>query len=459
MTMDRGNINYPASSSLAFAAAGKILDNPRYSARGREFAHASLGYFTKNKFLFGEGKPLHVITPKGARPIDLGYNVEESLPSLALYGLMTGDQEVVECVVAALRTHAEFMLPDGGWDNSWGSRSYKWTWWGSRTSDGCHPAYALLAKYDPGFREIAWRNLEQLAACTHAGLLYGGPHSFVHGEKACVHHAFTHAKALAAVLDHGGAAKPEPRVEIPREKAIELKSYSEAGVELVAIGPWMATVTEYDFEYHGGQASGGALSLLYHKRLGPLLAASMTEYHLVEPQNQQTHGNYPCMCLTPRIEHRADGKTYTSLSDLQARLGTAKNGKAVQVTAEGIMQTVKHEPPANGGARYRLTYRFAPESVKLTASLIDGSPEDGKFIVPVISSRDENFEMDGQQSVRVKKPHGVLTVSTDAAEGFDGAVKTRVFNLVPGFECLPFTVTLPRSGKSVSIELACQLQA
>ena len=49
-------------------------------------------------------------------------------------------------VIASMRTHMEFMLPDGGWDNSWGTRNYKWTWWGSRTSDGCQPAYPGLSR-------------------------------------------------------------------------------------------------------------------------------------------------------------------------------------------------------------------------------------------------------------------------------------------------------------------------
>jgi hypothetical protein len=121
------------------------------------------------------------------RPVDLGYSVEESLPSLALYALATNDKPVLDQVIAALRTHMEFMLPDAAWDNSRGARNYKWTWWGSRTSDGCHPAYALLAQYDAKFREVAWRNLELMAACTHNGLLYGGPHYFAHGDLLCVH--------------------------------------------------------------------------------------------------------------------------------------------------------------------------------------------------------------------------------------------------------------------------------
>jgi len=59
----------------------------------------------------------------------MGYNVEESLPSLALYSLLSDDKPVQQQVVAAMKTHMEFMLPDGAWDNSFGSRNYKWSWW------------------------------------------------------------------------------------------------------------------------------------------------------------------------------------------------------------------------------------------------------------------------------------------------------------------------------------------
>ena len=79
-------------------------------------------------------------------------------------------------VVASMKTHLEFMLPDGGWDNSFGTRNYKWTWWGSRTTGGCQPAYALLADRDPNFIEAAIRNTKLLDECTVNGVLMGGPH-------------------------------------------------------------------------------------------------------------------------------------------------------------------------------------------------------------------------------------------------------------------------------------------
>ncbi|WP_315815687.1 hypothetical protein [Paraflavitalea speifideaquila] len=121
---------------------------------------------------------------------------------MALYGLLTKDEEVLQAVTRSLQTHMELMLPDGGWDNSWGTRNYKWTYWGSRTSDGCQPAYVLLADRDPRFYKVALKNTELLQQYTHEGLLYGGPHYLSHKVLSSVHHTFCHIKALTTILDH-----------------------------------------------------------------------------------------------------------------------------------------------------------------------------------------------------------------------------------------------------------------
>lgn len=462
MTMKSGNINYPVTSALAFTLGGEILDNPHYTSRGREFAHASLKYFTPNHFLFGEGKPQDGITPKGARPVDLGYNVEESLPALALYALETKDQEVMEQVVKALRTHAEFMLPDGAWDNSWGSRNYKWTWWGSRTSDGCQPAYALLADKDPCFGNVAYQNLRLLKTCTHDGLLYGGLHYYAHGDKPCIHHTFTHAKALACVLDHEEKAKeaipvttaPVPRIEIlPRKKEYGLKSYPEIGVSLVSIGPWRATLTEYDWEYTiGGQASGGTISMLYHTKMGPLLSASMTEYRGVEKHNQQEHGNYPTMCLTPRVEYKDPEGTYTSLSDLKASFSVTQNKGDIHAVANGILQTPDHKKPTAGEIPYHLTYRISKVDVEISASVPTTISQRVELIVPVVCTAQERVTKLDSQTLLIQKATGIIEVKTNAPEGFAQLTATdRVFNVVPGLECLPLRLQLPTNNSSVNL--------
>jgi hypothetical protein len=454
ITLETGNINYPATASLAFVLCGRVLGDGRYTERGRKLAHEVLGQFTADGFLFGEGHPLRGVTARECRPVDLGYNVEESLPSLALYSVLTDDALVRDAVIGAMKTHMEFTLPDGAWDNSWGTRNYKWSWWGSRTSDGCHPGFVLMAEHEPRFREASRRNAELMAACTHDGLLYGGPDYFAHGDPACIHHTFTHAKAIATVLDRGSfAADPGERPKLPRDEAYGLKSFPVIGTQLGAIGLWRATVTEYDWEYvedvqagsggdsGGGHASGGALSLLYHCGLGPVLVASMTKYTLIEVSNQQQYRGGAHMTLTPRIECAGKG-TFTSLDDLKAEVTVTLPGREVVWDVKGHMQTTAHEAMSEDGVLYHLDYRLSPEGVELVAGVSAGGTAPMKWILPVIARADEACEQTDAGTVRIAKAKGTLTVSTDAPRGFEAVPNERTFNLVPGFEAIPLVMVL-----------------
>ena len=460
ITIETGNINYPITASACFVLCGKVLGDAHYLDRGRKLAHEAMEYLTENGLLFGEGHPQTGVSAKQSRPVDLGYNVEESLPALALYSTLTNDEAVREKTVAALKTHMEFMLPDGGWDNSWGTRNYKWTWWGSRTSDGCQPGYGLMAKYEPRFREVARRNLERMAKCTHDGLLYGGPDYFEHGDLPCVHHTFTHAKALATVLDRGDSTSLSGgHLTLPRDEPYGLKTYPEIGTRLAAVGDWRATVTEYDWEYvervqagggsaGGGHASGGALSLLYHRTLGPVLVASMTQYEMIEISNQQAFGDYPHMTLTPRIEWTDGSKTYTSLSDFAAVVTATHRDGQIVFDAQGNLLTAAHQPPAAGQAKYHLVYRLSEAVVEIVASSSSGPGANVpmRLMVPIVARRDEPVESAGE-TVRIRKKRGVLEVEAKGTD-FEPVPKERTFNLVPGFECVPLAVRIPAGGEA-----------
>jgi hypothetical protein len=453
ISIETGNINYPVTSSLAFVLCGRVLGDAHYIERGERLAHEVLQQLSPEGFLFGEGHPLKGVTAKGCRPVDLGYNVEESLPSLGLYALLTNDKPVQELVVSALKTHLEFMLPNGAWDNSWGTRNYKWSWWGSRTSDGCHPGLVLLSQHDPRFREAARRNAELMAECTHEGLLYGGPDYFAHGDPACIHHTFTHAKSLATVLDRGTFKADAPtRPALPRDEAYYIKSFPLIGTHLAAIGPWRATVTEYDWDYiedvqvggggAGGHVTGGVLSMLFHQRLGTLLVASMTEYRLIEISNQQQYRGGSHLPLTPRIEY-AGTETYTSLNDLKATLSVAQTGKELNFAAKGRLLTAGRAPLAGVDLGYCLGYKLSESAVEVTATALGSFPghSSARFILPVISPTGERVEQPDAQTIQVVKPKGALTIRTSAPTGFTLA-KERTFNLVPGFECIVLSIVM-----------------
>ncbi|MGH9604251.1 MAG: hypothetical protein ACRD3N_00990 [Terracidiphilus sp.] len=464
ITIETGNVNYPVTSSLAFYLCGQVLGEDRYLNRGRGMAHQVMQQFSPDGFLFGEGHPLQGVSPKGCRPVDLGYNVEESLPSLAMYSVLADDKPVQKQVVAAMKTHIEFMLPDGAWENSWGTRNYKWSWWGSRTADGCHPGFFLMSKFDPRFREAARRSAELMARCTHNGLLYGGPDYEVHGDLPCIHHTFTHAKAIAAVLDECDFT-PVDRPKLPRDEPYGLKTFKTIGTRLAAIGPWRATVTEYDWGYSehvqagsgglgGGHVSGGALSGLYHMDLGPVLTASMTHYEMIEISNQQQYRSDVHMPLTARIEYTAGADSYSNLNDFKALLKAEQNGGAIVFDAQGRMLDNNHKPPKGGEVLYHVTYTLSESGVELTASASgEVTTSSGlQFIVPVLARSSEPFEQPDAQTVRVTKAKGAIAVHTDAAAGFGSVPKERTFNLVPGFEAIPLAVAM-EPGKEVKVRI------
>ncbi len=463
ISIQTGNINYPITASYAFALCGQVLAEPRYTDRARKLAHAALDFFTPNGLIFGEGHPLEDVTAKGCRAVDLGYNIEESLPALAQYAVLTGDQQVLDRVVTSLRAHLEFLLPNGAWDNSWGTRNYKWSYWGSRTSDGCQPAFVLLADHDPRFREAALRNLQLMSACTHDSLLYGGPDYFAHGDRPCIHHTFTHAKALATVLDSKASTIPTAPAAIPRDLPYPVKHLPEIGTYLASAGPWRATVTENDWDYGervqsngggelgGGHATGGALSQLYHQTLGQILVASMTEYSLIEISNQQVHLDKPHMPLTPRIELVA-GTTYTSLSDLTAKLTASPAGNDTTFEASGQILTAKHHPVPGSSASYQLQYTIASTGVTITALASGSLPSNAtlQLILPVVSPSAEPISQPDSNTIRITKSKGTLTLRSDAPHAFAPIPKQRTFNLVPGLECIPIAITL-QPGQPISV--------
>ncbi|MBM3858434.1 MAG: hypothetical protein FJ395_02150 [Verrucomicrobia bacterium] len=414
------NINYLVTASYAFALCGRLLQEPRYTERGREFARKSLEFLTKpSRLLHGEGTPWEQRSPKGCFPIDLGYNVGQSLPALVQYGLLTGDEEVLGPVTESLKAHLEFMLPDGGWDNSWGTRSYNWTYWGSRTAGGCLPAYALLAAREPMFATAAARHLALLRKCTKDGLLHGGPHYVAHQVPPCVQHTFCHARGLASLLDHPqcpqnlGATAP-----LPRAAAKGIRAFPEINAWLAAAGPWRATVSGYDWfntkpNMALRQATGGAIGFLWHDRIGPVLCASLAAYLPWEPTNMQPMKE-PDFPLTVRLERAVQARRNASIEDGEAEITAAEEGGALVFRVK--MKLLPGE----------MTYRITPENVT-----IESKCPGAWMIVPVIATATDKIRFETKN------------------QSFE---ERRIFNPVPGFEADPWIVMPDAEGRcSVTI--------
>lgn len=443
ITVDTSNINYPLSSTYAFALGGKLLDEPKFTRKGKEFSHLLYKYLTpQDQFIYGELKP-RTQCPLGYWPVDLSYNVEETLPNLTMYAFEMQDDELLKTLIQSWKTHIEFMLPDGGWDDTFGTRNHKWTYWGSRNSDGCQAGLALLYKEDPVFTEAAYRNGLLLEKCTHKGLLYGGPHYVSHDVPPCVHHTFAHAKSLATILNHKSIRQsPFTRTQLPREKINGLKNFGDVGTRLISVGKWRGTVTANDCEYKNSpHASGGSLSILYHTDLGLLLTDSLfPELRLREASNQQVNSDSLQLLLTPRLEMTVDDKVYRSSRDLAAKVSSGEINGGIQVSVRCNLVSLDSVDPSGGVASFQLEYLFKKEGIEIIATPINIPEYDSlAFFLPVVSKNNEQVSS-SENKLTVHKGNGNLQVTSTGKLSILAGDKDRVFSHSPGVEAIPLKI-------------------
>lgn len=434
LTVDfQTNINYYAACAYAMEALGIYEKNPAYRKHADEMAEACLRRITPEGFLAGEGKPMDYVTPRGCRPVDIGYNVEESLPSLIQYALLANNGHALEQTKKMLLAHLDFMLPDGGWDNSFGTRNYKWTYWGSRTSDGCQAGYGIWGDEEPVLTEAAWRNFCLYEACTHDGLLAGGPDYEAAGEPVCVHHSFSHSRALAAVLDAGTGKRQE--AVLPSECTEGIRYYPSLDTYRVLKGNFIATVTAYDFEYTaGGHACGGVLSMLWHRHFGVLAASGMTEYSLCEAHNmQQSRKKEIHRSLTPGIFMRHEGRLFAQWFDDRCEMKSYEAGERTVIQASGILRDRLHSPLEDKGG-WRARYYFGEHSVTMQLK----TERDCEFVFPLTAGK-LRIHREGENRFRIGKGERMLLI--DCSQAASSA--NRIFNLVPGLQAWEIKTKIP----------------
>ena len=375
------NINYATTNGLALALSGSYFHEKKYLDRAKYLISYAMEHITENGLLFGESKPHNKISAKGCKSVDIGYNVEESIPAIVKYAFETGDEELKSKLVKIARAHLDFMFPDGGWDNSFGNRNNKWTYWGSRTSDGCAPMFLLLADKDPTFAEAAYRNAELLDKCTIDGFLYGGPHYFRRGEQACTHHTFEHVNSLAFVIEHIDEKYLMPeRALIPSDKNDLFKFYPEVRTYKVAKGDYLATITDYDFDINfSGHATGGTLTALYNRKIGPMIMGSVTDYVLVEPTNmQQVNDIENHRSLLPRLVKTVDGKDFSSTFYLDAEMTGREAKGEYRISATTGLATNKGENLFS--SKPKIEYILTESGLKISIKHAEGL----KFLLPLI---------------------------------------------------------------------------
>ncbi|WP_299012520.1 hypothetical protein [uncultured Polaribacter sp.] len=458
-TIDFTNINYPGTAVYGLNLIGDVVNRKDFKAKSKKLASQVKAYFTENEsFLFGEcKKSSSKLSEKGLHGVDLGYNVEETLNSLVMYAVKQKDEELLQILTKSLNSHLEFMLPDGAWDNSWGNRMYKWSYWGSRTCDGSQPAFGMMADINPAFGIAAVKNTELLQRCTADGLIHGGPGFIEAGIPPCVHHTFTHAKPLAALLDHWEHL-PEinANTNLPRTNADGVKHFKDLDVYLFARGDWRGTVSAYDAEYHYKydyrQASGGALGVLYHNKVGLLCAASMAEYALVEKNNQQVQPNKD-ICLTPRVEVFKDDVWYTNLYDLPATVASKDENNTIELLANIQLKDVDRKVVEQTAADFKINYKSSVDKMEVTVKTDQNITAPTAFVLPIISPNKEVVTQINETEFTIQKPEGLVTVKSNSPIKIKEIQGNRTFNMVPGVEAIPFEAFFKEQQKELRISI------
>ncbi len=433
-------INYKLSIAGALAACGKALGDEEYIEKAKGIVKKAPYYFgKKDGLLWGEfsdytqkngNDAIDIISPKNCRSVDIGYNLEETIPSLCLYAEITEDKEFMEFLKKVLYDHIYFMLSDGGWDNSFGVRHAKWTYWGSRTSDGCQGAYGRFAHIDPMFGEVAHRSFMQYVNCTDDGLLFGGPMYHEENELPCVHHTFCHAKS-AADLIHMGFSYNNP-TELPFDKGEAYKYFPSADVHLLRRESWRATVSGFDIPAPANHFSTATLTLLQHDGYGTVFAASMPIFTMVEPTNMQFSMHTEYKCQTPRIEYTDDSGYYTNMYNRECEVSYSEDKKLFSI--KGSLKNAKFQ----GDVEYNLNFDFSGENAVITAS----AQKEAYLVLPVVAASKDTVKIEGN-TLTVLRNGCTLTLKANGEITSDYQATERNFNPCGGFATYPVKIKMP----------------
>ena len=405
------HINYYAGAAALFALAFRYTGDNKYLRKALIHERYCREHFDSEGLLYGEGKPRDRVTEKGVRCIDIGYNIEESIPLLIIASHYLGQSDMLDFYTKRAIDHLEFMLPDGGIDNSFGTRHNKWTYWGSRTSDGLCEGFVLVAGKDKRIARAILENFRLLRRCTFGKALFAGLMARSAGEVACLHHAFTHAKALAAFyldikeedyLDLEG-------VKLPREES-GIKSFQGGNLLTVTKGDFTATVNACDFVlFPDAENGGGSPSLLWNKKYGCVLASTTYIFTPTEPLNMQfQRGGIAPECMTARFE---DNRGYRSV----------KENTFVISEENGVITAESKQIPLS------FQYTVSEDSVEIRVR----SARDGVYILPIVSETGDKVDVTDKAVIF----RDILKVDSSAAVKAEyRRDKVPFYHMVGGFE-------------------------
>jgi hypothetical protein len=438
----RSNINYIPTAAVGLVLAHRAVESPKTA--WLEKAESLMSHITsqinEDNFIVGEGKG-----------VDLGYNIAQSIGFIAWYGILQDSPETVELAVSLLKTHQYFMYPNGAIDNSWGTRSFKWTLEsGTKTAPGVHFTFGLLADQDPSLHRGAQLALDWLEhhALDAANRVTYGPHAYLHANSnpPSNYPTFARAQSIATAVEYGPAASE--LAPIPAERKNWVQFFPTIKTAVLRTEKVMATLSAYENNRRyplETTVRGGSATVVWFDGYGPdgfLQVSSQTQYRRIE--NKHMPDGIDPLPLTPRIE-TTNGPYRTNLFDPGADLVVKETPTAIEVISSGVLRGKEGET----GSPFIWTHVFSRDSYSKTVQL-DAS--DGTQIVePFVDNPGNSYALEGDDTFLITENDGrqwqLKVESSDIPYKLThGEQRERYYHPFPGLNGYPLTIKLEGTG-------------
>ncbi|WP_438481578.1 pectate lyase [Oleiharenicola lentus] len=454
------NINYQPTGSVALWLATQVVENPPpdWLAKADALMTLIVNATNADDFIVGEGLG-----------VDLGYNLAQSIGYIALYGQLKSDETLRAHAAKLLRAHATFVYPNGSVDNSWGTRSFKWTYEsGTKTAPGVYFTFALLADLDPTFGPTGDRCLDYLIQHNlRGGEVIQSPQAHRHAstQPPCLYSTFTRAQSLAMALAYApatAAAEINPPARTPVTSWHRF--FPTTKVAVVRTEKFMATVSAYDGIARYGRelvSRGGSLTNLWIQGFGATgfaQTSSVTVYRREEKAHMPIE--QPLRPLTPRIECIIDGGYFTNLFEDQGRMTVTEEKDHVRVMTTGRLLAADGRVSDVG---YSLTHRFFAGNLTKEFTLTSPRAQAIRIVEPFVKHDALRLAQISPQQINLQPNASNQTWALRAdSQGVPfnfaaGADADRYWCPFPALECVPIVLeitTTPDEPTVVTLQLA-----
>ena len=163
--------------------------------------------------------------------------------------------------------------------------------------------------------------------------------------------------------------------------------YPEINSYKVRAGSYLTTLSAYDYATHhftngAAHAGGGMISFLYKDGVGPIVAGSIYDYKLTEPNNMQRPiGGVAHASLLMRAEYETDGVKYATCLDRAPVIfiSSTKSGEIVAIVKSHFRASDNSAIADNDLASF--SYLFDASGV--TIRIVD-LPQNARFVLPIV---------------------------------------------------------------------------